>query len=77
MKKDFQSKKKKKIKDTINLNLIFWHCSWSKTQVLIGLVVNRCWERVQKMNIYVSEGLFPNYRIKKIVALKGKELVID
>lgn len=29
------------------------------------------------MNIYVSEGLFPNYRIKKIVALKGKELVID
>lgn len=69
--KDFQSTK---IKDTGNLNIILWYCSWSKIQVLIGLVVNRCWEKVQKMCIHVSEGLLPNYRIKKIVAWKGSGL---
>ena len=31
--KDFQSTK---IKDTVNLNIIFWYYSWSKIQVLIG-----------------------------------------
>lgn len=31
-----------------NLDIIFWYYSWSKIQVLIGYVVNRCWERVQK-----------------------------